>query len=238
VPKSSLGPARVELEGREHHHLSRVARVQAGERIWLVDEEGGGYYAEVEGVGEQSTRLRIIDRREGQPPALRLVLMQALLKPKAMDWLIQKATEVGVSVIIPTSAERSLSHLEDQAGKKAARWAAIVREAAKQCRSRFLPEIRPLCSLRDALLGERTSRLFYLSERGGRPLRDVLGEGFKGSSGDSVLLGVGPEGGWTVSEEETLRDGGCQALSLGDRILRAETAALCAASAVLLLWNP
>lgn len=70
VPKSSLGLARVELEGREHHHLSRVVRVQAGERIWPVDEEGGGYYAEVEGVGEQSTRLRSIDRQEGQPPAL------------------------------------------------------------------------------------------------------------------------------------------------------------------------
>ncbi len=235
VPSKALAGERVELTGKEHHHLSRVVRVKAGHEVWLFDGRGASCRAEVEAVTADRTRLRIVERGEGETAERRIILAQALLKPKAMELVIQKATELGVGVLAPVTAERSVSRVEDKAARKVERWETIAREAAKQCGAPVLPVLRPPRTLEATLAEEAASRRVYLSEHGGRHLRELLGE--MGSDGkEGVLFAVGPEGGWTPAEEELLRRSGCQAASLGPLILRAETAALCVAAAAL-LWT-
>jgi len=235
--KASVHGDRVELEGREHHHLSRVARVKAGDRVRLFDEDGTDYLAEVEEVGSGLTRLRILECAAAGRPGLRVILAQALLKPKSMEWLIQKATEIGLAAIVPLTAERSVARVDERAEKKAVRWRAIAREAAKQCKNGLPPDIEPPCALERYLQRDRDGRRFYLSENEGRAWRDILREGMDGAAASPVVILIGPEGGWAPAEEETLKRNGCEAVSLGERVLRAETAALCAASAVILMWN-
>ena len=237
IRKASLEGDVVELEGREHHHLSRVARVEAGDRVQLFDEEGTDYDAEVEDVGERGTRLRVLGRKSGDQPRLPVVLAQAMLKSKAMELVIQKGTEIGLAAIVPVTAERSVARVEDKADRKVERWQAIAREAAKQCKNGFPPRISRPCSLEEAVGQDLDGRRFYLSETEGRDLGEVLRAGPEGGLRSPVLLLVGPEGGWSRAEEEFMRLRGCEAVSLGKRVLRAETAALCAASAVILMWN-
>jgi 16S rRNA (uracil1498-N3)-methyltransferase len=237
VAKAAVVEDRIELEGREHHHLSRVARVKPGDRVRLFDEDGTDYVAEVEDARGGVTKLRVLEREAAPRPGLRVVLAQALLKPKSMELVIQKATEVGVSAIVPLTAARSVARADDKAELKAERWRAIAREAAKQCKNGLPPDIEPPCTIEQCLRRDRDGRRFFLSENGGRPWRDVLKEGLDGGPPSPVLILIGPEGGWAPAEEEIMRRKGCEAASLGERVMRAETAALCAASSVILMWG-
>jgi len=100
--------SRAFLEGDEHHHLARVARIRAGDRVWIFDSRGNRFLTEVEEVGKDRTRLRIIRAADRGEEDLRIVLGQACAKPKAMDLIIQKATELGVSAIVPLRTACSL----------------------------------------------------------------------------------------------------------------------------------
>jgi len=115
VAKASVHEDRVEFEGGEHHHLRREARVKAGDRVRLFDEEGTDYQAEVEDVRSGATRLRVLECEADGRPRLRVVLAQALLKLKSMEWLIQKATEVGVAAVVPLIAERHVVRVDERA---------------------------------------------------------------------------------------------------------------------------
>src|SRR4030065_1579300 len=105
-----------------------------GEKVWLVDEQGSSYRAEVEEVGRRQTRLLLRERMEASERRLRLVLAQALIKSKTMDLVIQKATELGVEAIIPVEAARSVVRLEEKQAGKLVRWGNIAREAARESR--------------------------------------------------------------------------------------------------------
>jgi 16S rRNA (uracil1498-N3)-methyltransferase len=134
VKQKNLRPTHAFVEDQEHHHLSRVLRMGAGDRVWLVDEEGNSYLAEVEEVGRRRTRLLILERKEAAAGKLRLVLAQALIKSRTMDLVIQKATELGVGVIIPVTAARSVVRMNEEGSGKLERWRKIAAEAAKQSR--------------------------------------------------------------------------------------------------------
>jgi len=227
------------LEGAEHHHLARVVRVGEGETVWLFDAEGNRYRARVEAVEKDRSVLRLLEREASGGAGVVLVLAQALLPAKKIEFILQKASEFGISDFLPVETVRSVKSPEARSGRKVERWTRIAREATKQSKGAAAPRVaapRPLKSLlQEPVEGLR----IFLSERGGKPLRILLSE--RGEAGPSrpspVIVFVGPEGGWTEAEEESLRAAGCEPVSLGRRVLKAETAALAAVAMISHFWE-
>lgn len=240
VRQKNLRPPRALLDAEEHHHLSRVLRMGPGERVWLVDEQGNSYRAEVEEVDRRETRLLILEKKEASAGRLNLVLAQALIRSKNMDLVVQKATELGVDVIIPVEAARSVVRFEEGNTGKLERWRKLAGEAAMQSRRSDIPIIQPPQSYLSFLKDRTEPRRFILCEDGGMALRDILVAGpaqpEHPKAATAVVL-VGPEGGWTRDEEEQAIKTGFKAVSLGSRILRAETAALASLSAFSIFWG-
>ncbi len=228
------------LEGGEHHHLSKVLRARPGRRVWLVDDAANSYEAEVLEAGESQTLLRILVWTPAEETPVRITLGQALLKSKKMDWIVQKATELGVDVIIPLATARAIVKVAGGEGRRVERWRKISREAAKQSRRTSLPEVEEPLTFRAFLDGRPGTRKLILTEEGGTPLREILKLGPGETAGAAmpvILLAVGPEGGWTKEEEEESRTAGFEPVSLGKRPLRSETAALGALAMISHFWR-
>ena len=228
------------VDEEEHHHLSHVLRKAPDEKLWLVDEEGSSYLARVEDVGRRQTRLLILEKKEALAVRLRLVLAQALIKSKNMDLIVQKATELGVSVIIPVAAVRSVVRLSEGEAGKRERWLKIAAAAAKQSRRSDIPSIQTPQPFASFLQARDEARRFILCQDGGARLRDILTvEPIRPGEPDvpKVVVLVGPEGGWTKKEEEQAIQKGFEAVSLGSHILRSETAALAVLAAISIFWG-
>jgi 16S rRNA (uracil1498-N3)-methyltransferase len=240
VKAKNLNPPAALLDGGEHHHLSRVLRMGPGDRVWLMDENGNTYRAEVKEVGPEKTRLALLGKETAPAGGPRLVLAQALLKSKSMGMVIQKATELGVGVIVPIEAARSVVRLGGKENLRLERWRKIAREAAKQSRRSHVPSLEPPQPLPFFLEDRDEPRRLILCEGGGVSLRDILSGGF-GPAGEkrppAVAVLVGPEGGWTREEVEQAVEKGFKAVSLGRRILRSETAALAVSAAISIFWG-
>jgi len=240
VKQKNLRPPHALVDEEEHHHLSRVLRTAPGEKVWLVDEQGSSYLAEVEEVGRRQTRLLILEKKEASAGKLRLILAQALIKSKNMDLVIQKATELGVGVIVPVAAVRSVVRLDEGKAGKRARWSKIAGEAAKQSRRSDIPTIQTPQRFASFLQARDEARRFILCEDGGVRLRDILAAGPVRPDDPevpAVVVLVGPEGGWTKKEQEQAIDKGFEAVSLGSHILRSETAALAILAAISIFWG-
>ena len=242
IKQSDVFSSAVLLRGEEHHHLSRVARIKPKDRVWLFDEHGISYLARVEEIREDMTRLFILEKMENDEPKVKITLAQALIKSKKMDIVIQKSTELGITTLIPVFTARTIIKIEDKIQKKMERWQKIAREAAKQSQRTLLPTIlspRPL----EKLIEERhEEKKLFLSERKGIYLKDILirDPGSKNREEEppsSVLILIGPEGGWTEEEETYVLNHGYEAVSLGRQVLRAETAAICSLALISHFWN-
>ncbi len=231
------------MKGDEHHHLSRVARIKKGRRVWLFDEKGISYHAEVDDVGTHQTRLRILEERRERIPSPRIFLAMSVIKAQKLEWVLQKGTELGMFAFIPVNTARSVVKFADGAEvKKMARWARIVREAAKQCGRSSVPEISPPVSLSVLLKERHPVHKLFLFERTKTLLRELIlarhnTQESKDDTDQDIMILVGPEGGWTNAETEDIVGHGFEAVSLGDRILRAETAALCCLVMLTQFWN-
>jgi 16S rRNA (uracil1498-N3)-methyltransferase len=242
IKKSDIQSSTLLLYGDEHHHLSRVARIKPGEEVWLFDEQGTNYLAKVEEIKKDMTRLSILQILDKNKPKIKITLAQALLKSKKMDIIIQKSTELAVTNIIPVVTARTIVKVKEKIRKKIERWKKIALEAAKQSQRSFLPSILPPMSIEKLIERRREEKKLLLSENRGRYLRDILIEN-SGSElkmqepASSVLILVGPEGGWTDEEEKYILNHGYEAVSLGGQILRAETAALCSLALISHFWN-
>jgi 16S rRNA (uracil1498-N3)-methyltransferase len=242
IKKSDIHSSSVLLYGDEHHHLSRVARIKAEEKVWLFDDRGTDYLAKVEEIRKDTTRLSILQTLDKNKPKIKITLAQALLKSKKMDIIIQKSSELAVSNIIPVITARTIVKVEGKFQKKIERWEKIALEAAKQSKSSFLPSISSPMHIERLLEERREEKKLILSENRGKYLRDIL---IKDSGSklkipkppSSVLVLVGPEGGWTDEEENYILNHGYEAVSLGGQILRAETAALCSLALISHFWN-
>jgi 16S rRNA (uracil1498-N3)-methyltransferase len=226
------------LEGAEHHHLARVARIKAGEEVWVFDLKGNRYLAEVEAVGKDRSRLRLVGPAAAVDPGVEIILGQTLIKPGNMDLVVQKAAELGVTVLVPLVTARSLHGQAGDGGKKVERWRKVALEAAKQSRRSAATVIEPFTSVEDFAGRGTGARRLYLSESGGKPLREVLtGPGGSSAGPPAVVLLTGPEGGWTAGEEKMLKDAGFEAVSLGRTVLRAETATIVAVGMISHFWG-
>ena len=236
IPKERASGAVLVLDGREHRHLSRVLRARPGDVVVLFDEDGTKYTARVEAVAAEATTLARLDRTPGEGRRTRIGLAQGLLKVKAMDFVVQKAAELGLAEFFPIAAARSVSRLEEKSARKVERWEKIAREASKQSRLGWPVRIHAPLGLAEFLDDPPPEAALFLSERRGRLLRDVLRTDGGRTPATAVVL-VGPEGGWTEAEEALISGRGYEAVSLGRSVLRAETAALAAAALLSHFWN-
>jgi 16S rRNA (uracil1498-N3)-methyltransferase len=169
-------------------------------------------------------------------PEARIVLSAALIKFDHFEWMIEKATELGVAKIIPVIAARSEYGLERAAHKRVERWRRIALEASQQSRRAHLPEVDGPVDFRDALAVSATHRYVLDEDPSRPPLATLLPD--KRQVSDEIAILIGPEGGWTDEERAAFGRGeGWTAVSLGPTILRAETAAIAALAFVSLSWR-
>jgi len=215
-----------EIRGDEARHLTRVLRVETGQRFEISDNVGV-YLAEVAEARGERVVFRIQEPIESPVPPIRVTLCAALIKFDRFEWIIEKATELGVERILPVDATRTERGLFEASRKRSERWTRIARESSQQSRRAHLPEILPAVRF-EASLETRAAARIFLDEETAPALLRVLPDGL-----DTAAVLLGPEGGWTDRERELAASAGWMAASLGPHVLRAETAAV-ASLAVLI----
>jgi 16S rRNA (uracil1498-N3)-methyltransferase len=221
----------IQLEPAETKH-ARVRRLRSGEVVALFDGAGRSWLARVEKVGRAETSVRVteaLEPRAAESP-LDLTLAAAVLKTDRFDWLVEKATELGVTRIRPVLTRYSLAR--PSAGRRQ-RWRQIALAAAKQCGRSMLPEVEPPAEWEEVVAAAGCRLL--LNEDPGETSFAALAE--RSPRPDEVTLIVGPEGGFADAEIETARAAGCLTVGLGARVLRAETAAIAAVALCQHLWG-
>ena len=226
---------RARISGPDAHHLTRVLRVEPGQQFEISDNHSV-YLAEVESARKDLVSFVVQERLAAAEPLVRTTLLASLVRFERFEWIIEKATELGVEQIIPLETERTEKGLRKAAEKRSVRWNRIAREASEQSRRVRLPEIHVAVGLADALAIECDYR-YLLDEAQGAapPMLSVLSSSRR--TGDSIALLLGPEGGWTDREREMITGAGWCAVSLGHEILRAETAAIAGLAIVNAAWN-
>ncbi|HEY1646340.1 MAG TPA: RsmE family RNA methyltransferase [Terracidiphilus sp.] len=225
------------LVGSQAEHLARVLRAREGMEADVV--AGGRLFrAEVAAVtlaGEQSeVRFNLLAEQQADP-ALPVTLALAIYKFDHMEWAIEKATELGVTAIAPMIAQRTEKHLAQAADKRVERWRRIAHEAAKQARRSDVPTIADPVPLAERVRVESAAtRIVMAEQERTTTLRHALDETQASAQAEmpTIEIAIGPEGGWAPSEEALFDANGWRAVSLGPRILRAETAAIAALAVV------
>jgi 16S rRNA (uracil1498-N3)-methyltransferase len=225
----------VALTGAEAHHAASVRRVRVGEEVTVGDGRGTWLTGECEAVSPREVVVRITTRADVPAPRPRIVLAQALAKGDRDELAVQAATELGVDEIIPWQSARSVSRWDAaKAEKGRARWASIVREAAKQAHRAWIPEVAPLETTASLAARAAASRVIVLE-----PTAELRLTALALDSSRDVVLVVGPEGGIAPEELETFRSAGAEPTRLGETVLRTSTAgpaALAVVSAALHRW--
>ena len=224
---------KAQIEGDEARHLARVLRVEAGQRYEISDNRGV-YLAEIETARKDNVVFRTIEKLPASPPSARFELNAALIKFDRFEWIVEKATELGVTGIVPVEAARSERGLEKAAGKRLERWRRIALEASQQSRRAHLPEIAEPLPLAQALPRPATHRYVLDETPGAQPLFQELPS--VRTSQDTVAILTGPEGGWTDDERASFTAAGWTPVSMGPLILRAETAVIAALAVVTQAW--
>ncbi len=222
------------LGGDEARHLTRVLRVQPGQQYEISDNRSAWLAEIVEARGAR-VLFRILEPIDTLPPPVRITLCAALIKFDRFEWIVEKATELGVESILPVEAARTEKGLFAASGKRAERWRRIARESAQQSRRATIPEILPAVRLSSALSQDADYR-YFLDEAAAPPFLGALPA--TPHSSDRVAVLLGPEGGWTDEERRLAIDAAWRAVSLGPQILRAETAAAAAAAVLTAVWLP
>lgn len=231
-------PESIMLPDNIAHQVRDVLHLAIGEALVLLDNSGNEVVAMVAKSSRAGVEVQYVERRPGKGESpVRIILCQGLLKSARFEWVLEKGTELGVSVFVPTLCRRSMAGLDKAGPAKIARWQHIMQEAAEQCDRSYLPELWPICPLTQALNGipKGEFALMLWEEEHALSLRDALMVYRRSMStpATTVVLFIGPEGGLTEEEVALARRHGIQSVTLGQRTLRAETAALAAVANVM-----
>jgi 16S rRNA (uracil1498-N3)-methyltransferase len=233
IPRCFVEPAEwgkplVAVASEDAHHWLDVLRVEPGVEVVVCDGLGGEAEGEIVQAAGGVVTVRVRERRKQDSSVVAVTLVQAIPKAQKMDWIIQKATEIGVQAIIPVMTDHGVVKLdEDRAGSRATRWQKIAVEAAKQCRTAWVPRVKPTVKFR-TLMKERLpveAVLIGSLDPDAIPFKKCLTD-WAGRRPRSVALLIGPEGDFSPAEIEAARWAGAIPISYGARILRVETAAL------------
>ena len=231
ISPDQVDGSRITLSGEDVRHLGVVLRMKPGDLLSLADGAGTEYTVRVVDAGKAEIRTEITGQSKREPGYPRITLGQGLPKSDKMDWIAQKATELGVSAIVPIVTERTIVKVRDEE-KRISRWQKICREAAMQSNRLDIPSVGRIVSFRDFLgtLDPEPRPLLLLPwEEGTEPVRNVLRQhqGMK-----QIVVLIGPEGGFSQAEAEAAKEKGFHLVSLGRNILRTETAAVAALSMI------
>jgi 16S rRNA (uracil1498-N3)-methyltransferase len=236
ITPTQLTYPQIALTPEQQHYLGRVLRLRPGDRVIAMDGQGHWWLSELDAELKQAHILEAVAIQTELP--ISVTLLVAMPKGSGMDDIVRQATELGVTDIVPIISDRTLLNPSPQ---KLDRWRRIAQEAAEQAERQLIPTIATPMKFADALIHWQSNSIAYLCEaRGTYP--DLLSclsklnwpsEGFS-----SVVLATGPEGGWTEAEVQLAIAAGFQPVSLGQRVLRAVTAPLCALAIVTSALEP
>lgn len=210
-------------------HLVRVLRLQPGGACVLFNGDGHDHAARIVSAGKRGVEAEVLGERaiDNESP-LRITLVQGIARGEKMDWILQKATELGITAIVPVRSERSEVKLDaGRADKRLAHWRSVVVSACEQSGRARIPEVAAPQSLQAALTQLPAGSRFILDPEAAQSIAGMLQPGESG-----CVLAVGPEGGWSPRDREILKQGGFAGLRLGPRILRTETAGITAIAAL------
>jgi 16S rRNA (uracil1498-N3)-methyltransferase len=223
----------VDLPAAACEHLLRVLRLPEGTAVLLCNGDGMDYRAMLVDVGKRAARARVLDASPNHSESpLRVVLAQALARGEKMDWVVQKATELGVAAIRPIVTERTEVRLDaERAGRRLAHWQAIAVAACEQSGRALVPAIYEPVSLAAYAAGVEADAIRLALDPEGVALADALDRDALQET-TSVHLVIGPEGGLSERDHAQLRAAGFRGMRLGPRILRTETAGLAALAAM------
>lgn len=229
VPADSVRGGIAVLPPEQAHHLRDVLRLSSGDAVEIIDGSGAGYSGEIELRGTDVVVRSLEPLPSEQPPSTRVVLAAALIKPARFEWILEKATELGVSEVIPLVTHfNEIKIPKERIEARLERWRRIIHESVKQCRRLGTPDLhapREFCDfIREPAFASYLRILFY--EKASEVWRapDVLSSG--------VIVCIGPEGGWDSREIDQARSAGYEIAGLGPLTLRSETAAISALSIV------
>jgi 16S rRNA (uracil1498-N3)-methyltransferase len=235
-PRFFISPEQVSgqsitISGEDVHHIVKVLRMKTGDELLLCDGTGSEYSVKIAQVNKSdiTTEVKARSGREIRYPLI--TLGQGLPKSDKMDWIVQKATELGVANIVPLVTERTIVKIKDE-GKRISRWQKIAREAAMQSNRADIPAVGRIVSYNDFLRTPNAElpTLFLLPwEEGTVPIKGILraNPGMK-----NIVVLIGPEGGFSAHEAEAAQGKGFHLVSLGPNILRTETAAIAVLSMI------
>lgn len=219
---------RIVLDREESHHVARVLRGQPGQPVTVTDGRGREAEAEIGDIQRDEVTLLVRQQRAIREPRTRLSLIQALPREQKLDYVIQKATELGVQDLYPVVTDHAVARVRPgREEAKQDRWSKIAVNAIKQCHSVWLPTVHPVTTL-DACLDALPSRDLIIAcslEPDAAPLPELIAA-LPAPAPTSIACVVGPEGDFTAREFAALRRAGARMVSLGPRVLRSETASL------------
>ncbi len=220
----------VTVEGDEAHHAVAVRRLRVGEQVALTDGRGTTVVGEVETTGKRVLTVAVTSVESGSEPAPELVVVQALPKGDRGELAVEVLTEIGVARVVPWAASRSVAVWKgERADRSLAKWRATAREAAKQARRSWHPEVDPLASTDDAVAlvaGADLAVVLHEASSAAFAALDVPATG-------RIVIVVGPEGGLSDDEVAAFTGAGAHAVRLGTEVLRTSTAGVVAAAALL-----
>jgi 16S rRNA (uracil1498-N3)-methyltransferase len=230
LPPASCQGETLLLSGSEAHHALHVLRVRYGETVVVLDGAGAQYRCEVQSLTRDTVNLSVLEKKQHPAPPCSITLLQAVPKGKLIETIIQKATELGVSRIVPLLTERTLLQVDGKdAQRKAAKWQSVAIEAIKQCGSPWLPEVLPPMPPAEFLKRKEHSDLPLIGclLSGSKHPREYF-DAFlsrEGRKPESVSVWIGPEGDFTPTEYDSIQAAGALPITLGPLILRTDTAA-------------
>ncbi|MCL5055469.1 MAG: 16S rRNA (uracil(1498)-N(3))-methyltransferase [Firmicutes bacterium] len=247
IPQQQIQGNRIELTESVYNHAVKVLRMKAGDSIVLFDGTGNEYLVKLlnlrsSSIGSNHREVEIISVFNGrQLPEPRVYLCQAMIKKERWEWLLEKGTELGVYAFVPMITQ--YTEIEEKRGfeKKLIRWKTIVQNACEQSGRSFIPEILPPISFEKAIHEYTEHPLFFcsrsnLGQGSAEPVKSALSRVFPSPiKNSSVTLFIGPEGGFSEQEADMACTAKIPLISLGDQILRSETAGI-AASIIMLFW--
>jgi 16S rRNA (uracil1498-N3)-methyltransferase len=218
------------MEGEAAHHLGRVLRAQQGQLYELSDGQQVRL-GRIENITRDRIEFALLEEIPAHASAIDVTLLLSVVKFDAFEWALEKATELGVSTVVPLAAARSEKALLAAAGKRAERWEKILAEASQQSRRVRVPELQPVSQATQAFVAQNPAGAkVMLSERpGAASIRQIL-EAEQRSK--PAVLAIGPEGGWTEAEFTAAQTSGFREASLGKLILRTETAVVAALASI------
>jgi len=232
VPPHCITPPTVNLPVDAARQVNAVLRMQPGNKICVLDNSGQEWLVELTAVSKKSVQGQILQQQLAPAePSLHLTLYQGTLKARKFEWVLQKGTELGVSRFVPTICRRSVVRNTEALSKKQKRRQQIIREAAEQSGRGKLPELAFPQTLPQAVARAKDDDLLLMPWE--EAAAGSLKESLSGPPVKIVSVFIGPEGGFTPEEAGAVQDAGGQLVTLGPRILRAETASVAVCAAIL-----